>query len=70
MPKNVLLVGLTYKGSEIPDTKIDVLGLCRPEIASDKAAYALYEYDTIIINPESNSIDQRNFPPRLNRELE
>jgi len=55
MPKNVLLVGLTYKGSEIPDTKIDVLGLCRPEIASDKAAYALYEYDTIIINPWSYS---------------
>ncbi len=55
MPKNVLLVGLNYTGSEIPGTKIDVLGLCRPNVASDKAAYVLYEYDVIIINPESYS---------------
>lgn len=55
MPKNVLLVGCKYTGDEIPETKVDVLGLCRPQIRKDKAAYALYEYDIIIINPESYS---------------
>lgn len=55
MSKNVLLVGCKYTGDEIPDAKISVLGLCRSEICDDKAAYALYEYDVIIINPESYS---------------
>lgn len=55
MSKNVLLVGCSYTGSPIPDTQIDVLGLCRPRIAADRAAYALYEYDVIIINPASYS---------------
>lgn len=55
MTKNVLLVGLNYTGTEIPNTKIEVLGLCRPKVAPDKAAYALYEYDVIIINPASYS---------------
>ena len=55
MIKNILLVGCTYAGSAISDTKIDVLGLCRPQIASDRAAFALYEYDVIIINPASYS---------------
>ena len=55
MSKNVLLVGCKYTGEEIPDTKFSVLGLCRPEIRDDKAAYALYEYDIVIINPESYS---------------
>jgi hypothetical protein len=55
MAKNILLIGLEYTGSNIQDTKIDVLGLCRPSIDSDRAAYALYEYDVIIINPESYS---------------
>ncbi|MCX7174929.1 MAG: toll/interleukin-1 receptor domain-containing protein [Proteobacteria bacterium] len=55
MTKNVLLVGLKYTGPAIPRTKIDVLGLCRPKICDEKAAFALYEYDVIIINPESYS---------------
>ena len=55
MPKNVLLVGCSYTGAPIPDTTIDVLGLVRPSIDKDRAAYALYEYDVIIINPESYS---------------
>jgi len=55
MPKNVLLVGCKYTGAPIPDTAIDVLGLVRPSIDKDRAAYALYEYDLIIINPESYS---------------
>ncbi|MEI7823949.1 MAG: toll/interleukin-1 receptor domain-containing protein [Chlorobiaceae bacterium] len=55
MTKNVLLVGLNYTGIEIPDTKIEVLGLCLPKVAPDKAAFALYEYDVIIINPASYS---------------
>lgn len=53
MAKNVLLVGIEYTGDEIPDTNIDVLGLCRPKICEEKAAYSLYEYDVIILNPES-----------------
>lgn len=55
MPKNVLLVGCNYSGPPIADTRIDVLGLCRPSIDKDRAAYALYEYDVVIINPQSYS---------------
>lgn len=55
MTKNVLLVGCSYAGPPIPDTQIDVLGLCRPSIDQERAAYALYEYDVIIINPQSYS---------------
>lgn len=55
MTTNVLLVGLKYTGPTIPDTKIDILGLCRPRVCEEKAAFALYEYDVIIINPLSYS---------------
>jgi hypothetical protein len=53
--KNVLLVGLEYSGPKIKNVDIDTLGLCRPEVYEERAAYALYEYDLIIINPESYS---------------
>ncbi|MFF7065576.1 TIR domain-containing protein [Pseudomonas sp. NPDC008258] len=53
--RNVLLVGCCYTGEPIPDTHIDVLGLCRPSVDKARAAYALYEYDLIIINPLSYS---------------
>ena len=33
--------------------EIDNLGLCQPEVDRERAAYPLYEYDTIIINPET-----------------
>jgi hypothetical protein len=55
MPKNILLVGCTYSGPPIEDAQIDTLGLCRPSIDPDRAAYALYEYDIVIINPQSYS---------------
>lgn len=55
MPKNVLLVGCSYAGPPIADTQIEVLGLCRPSIDRSRSAYALYEYDVIIINPQSYS---------------
>ncbi|MCR3904706.1 toll/interleukin-1 receptor domain-containing protein [Aeromonas hydrophila] len=55
MTKKVLLVGLEYTGPEINDVEIETLGLCRPEIDEDRAAYALYEYDLVVINPESYS---------------
>lgn len=55
MTKNVLLVGCTYQGAAIPDKKMEVLGLCRPRTDSTRAAYALYEYDVIVINPQSYS---------------
>ncbi len=55
MTKKVLLVGCSYKGPTIPETDFDVLGLCRPRIDSARAAYALYEYNVIVINPQSYS---------------
>jgi hypothetical protein len=55
LSKKVLLVGLEYSGPNVIDVEIETLGLCRPEIDEDRAAYALYEYDLIIINPQSYS---------------
>ncbi len=51
--KKVLTVGLTYTGDPIEGVEIENLGLCRPNIDQERAAYPLYEYDTIIINPQS-----------------
>lgn len=51
--KRVLTVGLTYTDEQIRGVEIDNLGLCRPEVDKDRAAFPLYEYDTIIINPQS-----------------
>lgn len=53
MTKRVLTVGLTYSGDPIPGVEIENLGLCQPAVRKDRAAFPLYEYDTIIINPES-----------------
>jgi hypothetical protein len=53
--KKVLLVGLDYSGPDIIDVEIETLGLCRPEIDEDRAAFALYEYHLIVINPQSYS---------------
>lgn len=53
--KRVLLVGLEYAGNEIDGAEIETLGLGRPEIVKEQAAYSLYEYDVIIINPQSYS---------------
>lgn len=55
MSKKVLLVGLDYSGPNISNVDIETLGLCRPEVDEDRAAFALYEYDLIIINPQSYS---------------
>lgn len=55
MPTNLLLVGCSYAGPPISDTTIDVLGLCRPTIDKSRSAYVLYEYDVVIINPQSYS---------------
>ncbi len=51
--RRVLTVGVTYTGDAINGVEIENLGLCRPEVDRERAAYPLYEYDTIIINPES-----------------
>ncbi len=53
--QRVLTVGLRYSGPDIPGTIIETAGLGRPSILQDRAAFALYEYDTIIINPASYS---------------
>lgn len=51
--KRVLTVGMTYTGEQIEGVEIDNLGLCRPQVDNGRAAFALYEYDTIVINPQS-----------------
>ncbi len=53
--KRILTVGITYTGPKIEGVEIESLGLCRAEICDEKAAYSLYEYDAIIINPCSYS---------------
>ena len=51
--RRVLTVGLTYTGDKIEGVEIENLGLCQPDVDRERSAYPLYEYDTIIINPES-----------------
>lgn len=51
--RRVLTVGVTYTGDTIDSVEIDNLGLCQPGANRERSAYALYEYDTIIINPAS-----------------
>jgi hypothetical protein len=51
--KQVLTVGLNYTGDPISGVEIENLGLCQPSVGKERAAFPLYEYDTIIINPAS-----------------
>jgi len=51
--KRVLTVGITYTDAAIEEVEIENLGLCSSEVDHEQAAYPLYEYDTIIINPKS-----------------
>lgn len=53
--KKILLVGLEYNGQDIEEVTVETKGLGRSEICGDKVASALYEYDIIIINPQSYS---------------
>jgi hypothetical protein len=53
--KRVLTVGLKYTGNEIEGVEFENFGLCQPTIDSDRAAFPLYEYDVIVINPKSYS---------------
>lgn len=53
--KRVLTVGLKYTGTAIDGVEFENLGLCRPSVDQDRAAFALYEYDVIVINPKSYS---------------
>lgn len=53
--KKILLIGLEYNESDIEQATIETKGLGRSEICGDNAASALYEYDIIIINPQSYS---------------
>lgn len=55
MAKRVLAVGLEYTGQPIDGVEIETLGLCRSTIAPASAAFSLYDYDTIIINPQTYS---------------
>ena len=51
----VLLVGLDYRGPTIPNADVERRGLGRPEVVKEAAADALYEYNVIIIYPQSYS---------------
>ncbi|MGH6616041.1 toll/interleukin-1 receptor domain-containing protein [Sphingomonas sp.] len=52
----VLAVGLEQgEDFKLEGVEIETLGLCRAEIDADRAAFPLYEYDAIIINPQSFS---------------
>lgn len=51
--RRVLTVGVTYTGEKIEGVEIENLGLCQPRVNREQAAFPLYEYDTIIINPQS-----------------
>ena len=53
--KRVLTVGITYTGEKIEGVEIENLGLCQAGVDKARAAFPLYEYDTIIINPQSYS---------------
>jgi len=53
--KRVLTVGVTYTGEKIEGVEIERLGLCQAGVDKERAAFPLYEYDTIIINPQSYS---------------
>ena len=51
--RRVLTVGVTYTDEKIEGVEIENLGLCQPSVNQARAAFPLYEYDTIIINPQS-----------------
>lgn len=53
--KRVLTVGMQYTGTPIEGVEFEQLGLCRSDINDARAAYPLYEYDVIVINPQSYS---------------
>lgn len=53
--QSVLLVGFDYSNWVLRTVSVDIKGLCRPEIAPERSAAALYDYDIIIINPVSYS---------------
>lgn len=53
--KRVLTVGLSYSGASVDGVQIETLGLCKASIDPGKAAFSLYDYDTIIIDPKSYS---------------
>lgn len=49
----VLTVGLGQGEFGIDGVEIDTFGLCRAEVEQGHASFPLYEYDVIIINPQS-----------------
>jgi hypothetical protein len=55
--RQVLTVGITYTGEKIEGVEIENLGLCQAGVDKKPAAFPLYEYDTIIINPQVASFE-------------
>jgi len=51
--RRVLTVGIEYAGKPVAGVEFEQLGLCRPDIDESRAAYPLYEYDVIVISPQS-----------------
>ncbi len=44
---------MTYTGAPIDGVEIEKLGLCQARVEPARAAFPLYEYDVIVINPQS-----------------
>ncbi len=53
--RRVLAVGFDHVGTTPNDVEVDVLGLCQPSVDMARAAHPLYEYDVILISPQSFS---------------
>lgn len=53
--KRIVTVGLKYTGEAIAGVEIDNFGLLKTDVDKNRAAFPLYEYDAIIINPASYS---------------
>ena len=53
--KRLLAVGVEYTDKPIDGVEIERLGSCQANVAPDKSAFSLYQYDAIIINPASYS---------------
>ena len=53
--KRILTVGVKYTGKAVKGVEFENLGLCSVQADEDRAAFPLYEYDVIVINPASFS---------------
>lgn len=51
--KKILTIGISFDGNPVQGVTFETLGLCQPAVDKERSAFPLYEYDVIIINPQS-----------------